>query len=408
MFKRSSKAKWSFGFAMAAVLVGFLVTSPTVAAAMMRLFRFVPNVGMVDASIPLRVLAEPVSQTRDGMTVTVNEAVLSAGQTSLVFSIETMPSNETQNNEVGPGCGMGAELHLADGSVLNVIGGNSKGIDSNFENRFTYPPIPADTNEALLFIPCALGAPSSNWEIPLHFVPASEDMTLPVTELPISTGENGPLALTKVIETDNGYILIGDFAWETLPTASTPQFELVLKDGNGAVVQWAYPAGIDGQVFEEGDRTHRSWAVEIEKGFVAPLTIQAVNRAPYSPNETAHYEFDAGQSPQIGDEWQIRKEFLIEGRSFTLETIRVISSMDDANRPGGFEFDFVTTDKDISAVTVSIDDHPSDSSLMMGGGGISEWNLPLLFTNIPTGSLPFSMSIELFGAQEQWVLQWSP
>src|SRR6266511_1777239 len=64
MFGRSKvKLAWGFGLALAVVLIILLATSPTVVTAMKRLLGYIPGVGLVDSTSPLRVLAEPVSQT---------------------------------------------------------------------------------------------------------------------------------------------------------------------------------------------------------------------------------------------------------------------------------------------------------------------------------------------------------
>ena len=38
-----------------------------------RVFGYIPGIGLVDQSAPIRVLAEPVSQTRDGITITISD-----------------------------------------------------------------------------------------------------------------------------------------------------------------------------------------------------------------------------------------------------------------------------------------------------------------------------------------------
>ncbi|RPJ22692.1 MAG: hypothetical protein EHM33_22875, partial [Chloroflexi bacterium] len=52
------------------VLMIVLANVPAVRAAIQRWFGYVPNVGLVGAG-EMRVLAEPVSVTRDGITLTV-------------------------------------------------------------------------------------------------------------------------------------------------------------------------------------------------------------------------------------------------------------------------------------------------------------------------------------------------
>ena len=52
-----------------------------VAYAVGRSLGYIPGVGIIDQSVPLRLLAEPVTITRYGVTITVTDAVLSADKT---------------------------------------------------------------------------------------------------------------------------------------------------------------------------------------------------------------------------------------------------------------------------------------------------------------------------------------
>ena len=52
---------------------------------------YIPGVGIIDLSAPLRVLAEPVTVTREGITLTVTQAVLSADKTVVFVKVEGVP-----------------------------------------------------------------------------------------------------------------------------------------------------------------------------------------------------------------------------------------------------------------------------------------------------------------------------
>ena len=73
------------------VLAMAAISIPAVAQAMQRLFGFIPGVGLVDRSAPIRVLAEPVVVTRSGVTLTVSEAILSADKTVLMVDVKGVP-----------------------------------------------------------------------------------------------------------------------------------------------------------------------------------------------------------------------------------------------------------------------------------------------------------------------------
>jgi len=78
---------WTITFAiLALMIIGTLVIGPQrVYAAVLHLFGYIPGVGIVDQNSPIRLLAEPVSITRDGVTVSVNQVVLTGTETRLDF-----------------------------------------------------------------------------------------------------------------------------------------------------------------------------------------------------------------------------------------------------------------------------------------------------------------------------------
>ena len=74
---------WIAFLAVITLLIGstLIIGPQRVYAAVRQLFGYIPGVGIVDQSAPIRVLAEPVAVTRSGITLTVTEALLSADKT---------------------------------------------------------------------------------------------------------------------------------------------------------------------------------------------------------------------------------------------------------------------------------------------------------------------------------------
>ena len=161
---------------LAALVLITLIIGPTRVYAAVRqlLLGYIPGVGIVDSSSPIRVLAEPVSQTRDGITITVTSATLTADRTHVEYRIFGVPRSAYPNSEDVHGCFGSEYLLLPDGTKL--------------ERMQDYPPVPADVAQAQLVIPCIgetlPGTVPENWALPLRFVPAPADMTvMPVIEL---------------------------------------------------------------------------------------------------------------------------------------------------------------------------------------------------------------------------------
>jgi hypothetical protein len=195
---------WIVTLAILALLIlGTLVIGPQrVYAEFAKLLGYIPGVGLVDENSPIRVLAEPVSVTRDGVTMSVTSAFLTTEKSIINYGASGVPLSAYPIGEAGKGgCIETDYFLLPDGTKLDVA--NVMG------------PLPANLNRVTLVIPCIFntlpGTVPTDWELPLRFIPAPPDFTMiPVTEIPptptsirqTSTpvqAEN-PLTITKVLE----------------------------------------------------------------------------------------------------------------------------------------------------------------------------------------------------------------
>lgn len=411
MVGKSTKFKWGLGFAIAAVLIGLLVTSPTVAAAMKRLLSYIPGVGLVDSGSPFRVLVEPVTQTRDGVTVAVKEMVLGTEKTIIVFSMEGIPFDALSRYENEPGCNGSAEVHLPDGSVLRQMGGSATGWGTGMEMRFMYESIPADVNEATLFMPCVQGTlPGTlpeNWELPLRFIPAPSDMTLmPVIEVTPSqdagTASANPLVLEKVVETETGYILIGRFVSAGLNTDANvlgiSEFPKI-TDANGQEIQYTTPNDLDITTTEMGVFP---WAYELEaKQFAWPLTITLKAVDGEAPGSQTAFDFDTGPNPKAGQEWVLDKQLQLGEYAVTLTSITFNGD--------GYTFKFKSSEEVNINISVEI---AGSSPVGGGGGGDGEGNSEssMVYEGTPpTGKLSLVFySTPIIQIPGPWKLEWQP
>jgi Tol biopolymer transport system component len=190
---------WMIAFVLAAVVL--VISAPSMAAALKQFFGYIPGMGVVDLSAGPRKLAEPVSQTRDGITVTVASAILSADLTVIEVKVVGIPASAYPPESAPPDqqCSSSVFLRLPDGAMLGmVIRSNYAALSSTFsasenENTWTLKPVPANIDTATLVMPCILGlkpgAAPENWEVPLHFVFAKANDPVPGTpsHLPVST-----------------------------------------------------------------------------------------------------------------------------------------------------------------------------------------------------------------------------
>lgn len=405
-----------------AVLIALfiLLTLSGVAYALGRAFGYIPGVGLVDQSAPLHVLELPVSQTRDGITITIKSAVLSSDKTIITLAIENPPFEKLWSLEKNV-CKSDPELYLPDKTSLQVKGGVGNQTGTGYEYRYTFAPVPDDVNTATLRIPCiggaATGSLPENWELSLNFSPAPPDMTVfPVIEitpssLPVSETNDtaaNPLTITKVIDASDKYILIGHLQPPPAPSQQSDSGveTLVVTDANGQDVLYDFPQDID--LPPQTSPTDEVWALEINKDFVAPLYIAFAKEYILDDpsQETVDFEFDAGKNPQEGQVWQLDKEFQLAGRQFTLDSIMAL--------PNSYEFNFASSDHNIYSVGVDIPDYPPD---IQGGGmdanamGVTGlWSVNAgPYSKLPHGKLKVTLShLSLIGETRNWTIDWQP
>lgn len=380
---------------------------------------YIPGLGVVDQSAPLRVLVEPISQTQDGITITVKDAIASADKTIVAYVIENIPPENLSPAEDVP-CPNWPQLQLPDGTLYELKEG-----DGNIhEMRLIYAPLPADVRNATLLIPCIQGAEPvtlplpENWKLPLRFITVSQDLTvLPVIEVtPSSISETdaalkNPMSITKIIDTGDNYILIGEFQ----PPPPQPNesdsgaIGLRVTDGNRQDILFeGFPQ--DTSMPTPISPTAETWAVKFSKDFVPPVHIiyakQYILTNPSS--EAVEFEFDAGENPQIVRTWQMNKEFTLAGHKFILDSIV-------ASPSNFYKFNFTSTDQSIYSVDVMIDDYPPDG---VGGGmdadmvGMSGgvWSMPVgPYRELPKGRLKVTLShLWYLGETKEWTIDWQP
>jgi len=422
------RSVWVAAIIAAVILTSFLSIGPQrVIAAMRSLFGYIPGVGIVDQSAPFRVLAEPVTVTRDEVSITVTSALLTSDRTYIEYRIFGVPGSAYPDREDIAGCTKQPNLRLPDGSQLNQV-----------DNAFQ--PVPARFSDAVLVIPCIFdtlpGKAPENWELPLHFVPAPPNLTvMPVIELsptPLAnlaiTTVSAPLKFTgvpetnarvtpaipinksvtfsKVIETSDGYILVMHFT----PQGQPGEQVLVtgaaeIRDANGKRVFYTIPQDI---ALEQGDfdQDGTSWAVQFRAtGLVYPLTvtIPGVKIIPADPNATSEFTFDAGLNPQPGQEWTPDQQIQLAGHS-----LKVISIRTDASSNYSFTF---SVDPQVHNASLQIVGYTPIGGGGGGGGGLTnnEFNASLTFAQLPTGILTVKLSnLLLIGDAITWQGQWSP
>jgi hypothetical protein len=401
------RVAWAVALAVLLVLVaGTLIIGPQrVYAAVRQLFGYIPGFGIVDQSAPLRVLEERVSITRDGVTVSVNQALLTADQTQIDFGVASVPLSAYPGNEAISGCIEQPYLRLPDGTRMEIDAA-----------------IPANVNEVTFALPCIFntlpGTAPTDWEIPLRFIPAPPDLTvMPVIELtstlsvvtevpgeasaqetatpPVSSAD---VSVERIIETEDGYILVGAFRPQT-PEGTWVEVTGAtwIRDATGQKVSYSFPEDIELPYDESMGQGGFAWAFSIKgAGLAYPLTIHfsGVVITQVDPSATAEVQFDTGADPQPGQEWILNKEIQLAGYGLRLVSVTA--------RADGYSF-LIEPGANLNGVSIQIAGHTA----LGGGGGVRSQSL--VYAELPKGKLIVVLSNPLIaGATQTWQAQWAP
>ncbi|MCC6189075.1 MAG: PD40 domain-containing protein [Anaerolineales bacterium] len=419
-FRRHARA--ALILVLAGLIVSVALVGPQrVLASMRQLLGYLPGVGVVDQSAPLRVLVEAVSLTREGVTVSVNRATLSADRTQIDFGVAGVPLSAYPAAEAVTGCVEHWHLRLPDGTRLAADA-----------------PVPASVSQATFVLPCIFntlpGAAPEDWELPLRFVAAPPDLVvLPIVEVtppivppatatqsathapvaspPAATATSSPVeeslagvSIDKVIETADGYILIGAIR---LQAAGAGQAQvtgaLVLRDANRQTVPYTFPPDLNEYDLLDLEPGDVPFSLQVAgAGLAFPLTfeIPGIVITPGDPQARAELTFNAGPSPQPGQEWVLNRPVEIGGYALTLVSVT-------ADSLNGYSFSF-EADSSVYGLRVEVDGHTA-----LGGGGGTDgqgsFSRVVSYAELPTGTLKVILSNLTLASETQfWQGSWQP
>lgn len=414
--KPQSRFSFGWGLALASsllVLIVVLAVGPgKVWAQIQKRLGFLPGFGLVEENTSIRTIAEPVSQSQDGITIDVVNALLTNKETKIDYRVFGL--GKTNFGEEGdPTCFEPAQLILPDGTVLTR--------DAN-----TFPAIPAGVEKATLILPCIAGTRVEttpvNWQFELTFIPAENPQELLAVEfipqpiLSLSESEQTQqdespdvdMGLGMAVETADGYILTG-YLDSQKPT-SYLAIDPVITDADQQIVQTTYPSELMQLAQEEpllGKADIFALAFK-NQGLNFPLTVSwdyypitrhTIENAPVQT-------FNVGDNPQVGQSWQPNLVFEIDGIGITLKEIAV-------ERNNAYRFTFEGPGN-LETVSVEMPDYPS----IGGGGGASgypgaqgtkEAHTSISFTTLPTGELKFYVTaISVYEEAVRLTQSWQP
>jgi hypothetical protein len=422
-----------------------------VAYAIGRSLGYVPGVGLVEEGGGIRVLAEPVSAKRDGLTVTVGQVVADAKHTFVEYQIDGIPTGSSQF----PMCHRRPVLELPDGSELKFLSGGGGGMESGtgfppakFETSYTFPSLPEGTEKISIVFPCILpenDETTEEWKIPLALVPAPAGYVTPAAEIEATSVSSGPkfattptpifemsvpgepdpsfpatptpvpngsgLYLDKAIELADSYILVGNFTDAgDLPGVLETSTSIVyfyrpfIEDVNGKLVRFQPRTDIRPSI--NWSRVNY-WAYEIPKSVQGPVKI-TIDRVNIDKNSLARFQFDTGPTPRPHQEWSLDLPLQLGEYEFVIDSVKMLED--------GYSFTFHSGPDVPEGVSFSFDIIDSSSNrgdasaqVIRSGNKVKYIENVAYLAPLPTGQLTVELMLfQTVPLHGPWVLVWTP
>ncbi|GAP12717.1 periplasmic component of the Tol biopolymer transport system [Longilinea arvoryzae] len=381
---KSMKTKRKTSLTILTLMAALIIALPGTVFGMRAMLGFIPGIGLVEQSESLRTLAEPVSNTRDGFTLTVENAVLDSEHTLITYSVEgPFEGGAVQSDgSLSDVCYDAAELRLPDGTVYQVPGGfPDETWTTGYRVQYSYPALPATVDQATLFLTCLHAMPAGqgpeNWDMPLAFVPGTSKLTVyPLdsqTELPAESETVGAnaginLAVDSVIPLPDGQQLVQiRLDWRNRPEISGVSVDsksVSIFDANGQAV--AFEPSSEATDPNREDLLSAVYGFKtapIEAGAPARFVIEGGVQVNYITSDYAapfaSFTFDPTSNPQADQIWELNQDLQIDGRQLRILSVAVTEKEGNAS----LSVEMTSSDGIVSAAVVD------PQRLPVSGGG---------------------------------------
>jgi hypothetical protein len=412
------------------LIVSSAFAFPEVAGAMRRLLGFIPGVGLVDQTLPLRAQPGPAAQSRDGYTVTVENAIIDTQHTIISFKVEGPFEGESAQpaGNITGLCFRSPTLRLPDETVFTAPDDlPAETWQNGYRAQVSYPSLPADINEAVLVQPCLHGLPAGqgpqDWEIPLSFVPAPPEMTVfPISAPSTSTPAPAPsvstevpaseaihLNLESVIPVSDGQLVQVRIDWSGDPkiadVAIHPEDFKIISADNQVVPFEPSDQAVDPAQADERSSVYGFKTGPLDPSRPARLVVAAASEVNYPAGVS--FTFDPGPDRKPQQTWEVNKDLELDGRTLRIKTITITEMGGNAS----VEFEMESPDGIIGA-GVSDLAHPASSGSSMLGDGVSPvqhfcsgYNLD---GSLPAGPLTLTVTGYTLRLPGPWEVEWTP
>jgi hypothetical protein len=395
-------------FAAILLSVLFLLVLTGVAYAIGVSLGYIPGIGLVKQDVPIRVLAEPVTTSNDGITFTVMQVVADSERTTIIYSIDApapTPGSLTQPVPGEPACKylpdfISHSILLPDGQILD--GGSGEPVTGDDPNLAYFKvmdaPIPQDVDTFTIVLGCDQG------EATVHLIPATSSEILPVITSSTTSPEINAVESTEstavpddlgfstevvsVIELDEGYLLIGSMRWTNtnLMNVSILSENTTIVDANGNPVSFSVEATDPSFWALDYEETYAGWAFAITgKDHAWPITISIKPYGEMAPVEAGSFQIDLGANPQVDQPLSLNLDVPVKDAGvIRVEAVTLLKGVAPLEDPNSYGLSFDITPAS-PRVTLSDKEHPNTP--WGGGGGPEGYTTSFLYESgfLPNG-----------------------
>ena len=339
-------------------VMGMLVVRPDrVASALQQLLSYIPGFGYADAS-EVKIIAGPVSQRQDDVTLTIQQVVAGSEGTFVVIRVSGLPSEQELLADllaqlpVPPEAfyqwqesylslyETDARLILQDGEELADLEGSFQG--APWEGYFTFPVLPEDAERISFAVSRLPGVPADKapqgWQLELELEAVTEEQVLALptaSPVGVESSENHGLAVHVIdavyARTETALRMqVDELGSEWLIPQQSMTGELRDDQGNVYAVQYGPNSGwgVDGVftgTFQPILPGVQSLSLTIPEIFVEiPLEGQVLR-------------MDLGSAPKIGDQIALDQTIMVEGVAIHITSVTIgeqsVPSMDGSPNP---------------------------------------------------------------------------
>ena len=367
-----------------AIATSFIIGPQKVWAAFQELVGFIPGIGFVEKTNPIRSLSHPLQQTQEGVTVTIMDTIVTGSSTIINISIQGILSDEVV--EAGtPQQSSYLMLNLPDLTRILLKGYNISFTEKEPTIQLVFEALPPDINHINLSFDSIPGIPGNlspiDWYFPIDLSTNKPvDHSIPARSLNLTSEPD----LGLVFKVNSIAYLHDSTAIEIQMVSKEPDVNISQNWWNSVAIydqnERYYPFkgipiyNLDGEniitVFTEKLDPSKVYTIRVPNGF------QMIHQIP----QDNKYIFELDLNDAIGQMWELNRQFNIDNHSITLTSARLIGV-----ESGRFFLKFQCEGKSeiTNIMVIPLNEEPAVTQIYPDG---------IEFKEFPTHSMQFRIS----------------